>query len=147
MGVRTAVQPQQLGQIGGSVEIAADALADEVALTAERDDVRLAEGLVLVGLAEQHFHGRHTAEAQRVEDGDAVVGVAARVQDDAVGPACGRLDLVDEVALVVGLEKFHFHAHLGAAQLEVIQQTVIIQLTGHTRLGEVHHVEVGAVND
>ena len=53
MGVRTAVQPQQLGQIGGSVEIAADALADEVALTAERDDVRLAEGLVLVGLAEQ----------------------------------------------------------------------------------------------
>ena len=48
MGVRTAVQPQQLGQIGGSVEIAADALADEVALTAERDDVRLAEGLVLV---------------------------------------------------------------------------------------------------
>ena len=77
MGVRTAVQPQQLGQIGGSVEIAADALADEVALTAERDDVRLAEGLVLVGLAEQHFHGRHAAEAQRVEDGDAVVGVAS----------------------------------------------------------------------
>ena len=30
MGVRTTVQPQQLGQIGGSVEIAADALADEV---------------------------------------------------------------------------------------------------------------------
>lgn len=85
--------------------------------------------------------------AQRVEDGDAVVGVAAGIQDDAVGPACGRLDLVDEVALVVGLEKFHFHAHLGAAQLEVIQQTVIIQLTGHARLGEVHHVEVGAVND
>lgn len=104
MGVRTAVQPQQLGQIGGSVEIAADALADEVALTAERDDVRLAEGLVLVGLAEQHFHGRHAAEAQRVEDGDAVVGVAAGIQDDTVGPACGRLDLVDEVALVVGLE-------------------------------------------
>ena len=71
----------------------------------------------------------------------------AGVQDDAVGPACGRLDLVDEVALVVGLEKFHFHAHLGAAQLEVIQQAVVIQLTGHTRLGEVHHVEVGAVND
>ena len=70
-----------------------------------------------------------------------------RVQDDAIGPACGRLDLVDEVALVVGLEKFHFHAHLGAAQLEVIQQAVVIQLTGHTRLGEVHHVEVGAVND
>ena len=65
----------------------------------------------------------------------------------AVCPACGRLDLVDEVALVVGLEKFHFHAHLGAAQLEVIQQAVIIQLTGHARLGEVHHVEVGAVND
>ena len=104
MGVRTAVQPQQLGQIGGSVEIAADALADEVALTAERDDVRLAEGLVLVGLTEQHFHGRHAAEAQRVEDGDAIVGVAAGVQDDAVGPVCGRLDLVDEVALVVGLK-------------------------------------------
>ena len=32
-----------------------------------RDSVRLAEGLVLVGLAEQHFHGRHAAEAQRVE--------------------------------------------------------------------------------
>ena len=89
MGVRTAVQPQQLGQIGGSVEIAADALADEVALTAERDDVRLAEGLVLVGLAEQHFHGRHAAEAQRVEDGDAVVGVAAGIQDDTIGRSAG----------------------------------------------------------
>ena len=75
------------------------------------------------------------------------MGVAAGIQDDAVGPACGRLDLVDEVALVVGLEKFHFHAHPGAAQLEVIQQAVVIQLTGHARLGEVHHVEVGAVND
>ena len=55
MGVRTAVQPQQLGQIGGSVEIAADALADEVALTAEGDDVRLAERLMLVRLAQQHL--------------------------------------------------------------------------------------------
>ena len=75
------------------------------------------------------------------------MGIAARVDDDAVRPACGGLDLVDEVALVVGLEKFHFHAHLGAAQLKVIQQAVVIQLTGHARLGEVHHVEVGAVND
>ena len=102
---------------------------------------------MLVRLAQQHLHGRHAAEPQRVEDGDAVVGISAGVQDDAVCPACGRLDLIDEVALVVGLEKLHLEAHLGAAQLEIIQQAVVVQLAGHARLGEVHHIEVGAVND
>ena len=100
MGVCAAVQTKQLGQIGRSVQIAADALADEVSLTAEGDDVRLAERLMLVRLAQQHLHGRHAAEPQRVEDGDAVVSVSAGIQDDAVCPACGRLDLIDEVCLL-----------------------------------------------
>ena len=48
---------------------------------------------------------------------------------------------------MVGLKKLHLEAHLGAAQLEIIQQAVVVQLAGHARLGEVHYIEVGAVND
>ena len=75
------------------------------------------------------------------------MGVAAGIQDDAVGPACGRLDLVDEVALVVGLEKVHLNIHLGTARLDIIQQCIKIDLPLHARLRELGQVEVGTVND
>ncbi len=73
----------------------------------------LRKGSLPSGVAQHHFHGGHAAHLQRFQNGHAVVGVAARVQDDAVGPACRRLDLIDEVALVVGLEKVHLERPSG----------------------------------
>lgn len=104
MSVPAAVDAEQLDEVGAGVQIAADALPDKMALTAKGDHVRLAERLVAVRLAEHDLHGGHAADPQRVQNSHAVVGIAARVDDDAVRPACGGLDLVNEVALVVGLE-------------------------------------------
>ena len=102
--LRAAIQAEQLHKVGAGMEISADPLACKAALTAKGDHVRVAEGLLArLGSVQHHFHGGHAAQPQRLQNGHAVVGVAARVEHDAVGPACRRLDLVDEVALVVGL--------------------------------------------
>ena len=107
----------------------------------------MADLLALLDVGHVALAGGDADGLERIVDGVAVMRVSAGVDDDAVARRVGLLNGVDDRALVVGLEKFHFHAHLGAAQLEVLPQTDIIQLPGPPRLGEVHHVEVGAVND
>ena len=96
---------------------------------------------------EHHFHGGHAAQLQCFKDGHAVIGVAARIDDDAVGAARRRLDLVDDVALVVRLEEVRLDAHLLTADVQIIQQGVVIDLALHAGFGEPGHVDVGAVNE
>ena len=70
------------------MEISADPLACKAALTAKGDHIHAAEGLLAAGVGQHHFHGGHAAHLQRFQNGHAVIGVAARVEDDAIGPAC-----------------------------------------------------------
>ena len=51
-----------------------------------------------------HLDGRDGNGLEGVEDRHARMRVGSRVDDDAVDLAVGLLDLVDDVALVVGLE-------------------------------------------
>ena len=51
-----------------------------------------------------YLDGRDGDGLEGVEDRDARVRVSCRVDDDAVDLAVGLLDLVDDAALVVGLE-------------------------------------------
>ena len=147
MRLRAAIQPEQLHKVGAGMEISADPLACKAALTAKGDHIHAAEGLLAAGIGQHHFHGGHAAHLQRFQNGHAVIGVAARVEDDAIGPACRRLDLIDEVTLVVGLKKVHLNIHLGTARLDIIQQCIEIDLPLHARLRELGQVEVGTVND
>ena len=50
------------------------------------------------------LHSRDCDGFERVQDGHARMRVGGRVDDDAVDLAVGLLNLVDDVALVVGLE-------------------------------------------
>ena len=50
------------------------------------------------------LHGRDGDGFERIEDRHARMCVGGRVDDDAVDLAVGLLDLVDDAALVVGLE-------------------------------------------
>src|SRR5687767_101618 len=62
---------------------------------------RLARG----DIGEVHFHEWYRHREQRVTDGQAGMGVGRRVEDQSVCGGRERLDLVDQGAFVVGLEK------------------------------------------
>ena len=64
----------------------------------------LAEVLARLYGADVHLDGRDGDGLEGVEDGHARVRVGRRIDDDAVDLAVGLLDLVDDAALVVGLE-------------------------------------------
>ena len=102
------------------MQVALRAFADKMSLTAKGYHVCFAEGLALVRGVQHHLYGGHAAQPQRVQNGHAVMGVAARVQHDAVYPPGGRLDLVDQIALVVGLADVCFDAKLVAARLYIV---------------------------
>ena len=74
--------------------------------------------------------------------------VGCRVDDDAVDLAVGLLDLVDDAALVVGLEDLDLvEALRGARILADLHQAVIVVTAIDARLANAEHVEVGAVDD
>ena len=83
-----------------------------------------------------------------VEDRHARMRVSGGVDDDAVDLAIGLLDLVDDAALVVGLEDLDLvKAPRGACLLANLYQTVVVVAAVDTRLANAEHVEVGAVDD
>lgn len=74
--------------------------------------------------------------------------VSRRVDDDAVGLAVGLLDLVDDAALVVGLEDLDLVKPLrGSCLLADLDQTVVVVAAVDAWLANAEHVEVGAVDD
>ena len=85
---------------------------------------------------------------ERVQDGYAGVRVGRRVDDDAVDLAVSLLDLVDDAALVVGLEDLDLVKALrGACLLADLYQAVVVVAAVDARLANAEHVEVGAVDD
>ena len=68
---------------------------------------------------------------------------AARVRMMPSAFGLRRTDLVDEVASWLDWKKFPSMPIWVQHSSGSIQQTVVIQLTSHTRLGEVHHVDWG----
>lgn len=83
-----------------------------------------------------------------VEDRHAGVRVGSRVDDDAVDLAVGLLDLVDDAALVVGLEDLDLVKTLcGTRLLANLDQAVVVVAAVDARLANAEHVEVGSVDD
>lgn len=83
-----------------------------------------------------------------VENRHARVRVGRRVDDDAVDLAVSLLDLVDDAALVVGLEDLDLVKTLcGACLLADLDQAVVVVAAVDARLANAEHVEVGAVDD
>lgn len=83
-----------------------------------------------------------------VQDRHACVRVSRRVDDDAVDVAVCLLDLVDDAALVVGLEDLDLvKALCGAGLLADLDQAVVVVAAVDARLANAEHVEVGSVDD
>ena len=69
-----------------------------------------------------HLHRRKRHGLERIENGDARVRVGRGVDDDAVRSAVGRLNGVDDRALVVGLEQLDLHARFARRRADEILQ-------------------------
>lgn len=83
-----------------------------------------------------------------VEDCHAGVCVSCRVDDDAVDLAVSLLDLVDDAALVVGLEDLDLVKALrGACLLADLYQAVVVVVAVDARLTNAEHVQIGTIDD
>ena len=91
---------QQLQRVG----IPLQPLAGDGGEAGQAGVANLAEILAGLDGADMDLDGRDGDGLEGIEDCDAGVRVGGRVDDDAVDHAVGLLDLVDDVALVVGLE-------------------------------------------
>lgn len=136
--------PQQLQR----VSVALQALAGDGGEASQARIAHLAEVFAGLDGANVYLHGGDGDGFEGVEDGHARMRVGRRVDDDAVDLAVGLLDLVDDAALVVGLEDLDIVKALrGACLLADLDQAVIVVAAVDARLANAEHVEVGTVDD
>lgn len=128
--------------------IAMEALAGDGGKAGQAGVAYLAEVLSLLDGADVDLDGGDGDGFEGVEDRHAGVRVGSRVDDDAVDLAVGLLNLVDDAALVVGLEDLDLVKTLcSACLLADLDQAVVVVAAVDARLANAEHVEVGTVDD
>ena len=128
--------------------VALQALAGDCGEAGQAGVAYLAEVLAGLDGADVDLDGGDGDGFEGVEDRHARMCVGRRVDDNAVDLAVGLLDLVDDAALVVGLEDLDFVKALrGACLLADLDQAVVVIAAVDARLANAEHVEVGAVYD
>lgn len=135
---------QQLQRVGISLQ----ALAGDGGEAGQTGVAHLAEVLAGLDGADVDLDGGDGDGLEGVQDRHAGVRVGRRIDDDAVDLAVGLLDLVDDAALVVGLEDLDLvEALRGTCLLADLDQAVVVVAAVDAWLANAEHVEVGAVND
>ena len=128
--------------------VALQALAGDGGKAGQAGVAYLAEVLSLLDGADVDLDGGDGDGFEGVEDRHAGVRVGSRVDDDAVDLAVGLLNLVDDAALVVGLEDLDLVKTLcSACLLADLDQAVVVVAAVDARLANAEHVEVGTVDD
>ena len=128
--------------------VAPEAFAGDGGKACQTGVAYLAEVLALLDGTDVDLHSGDGDGLEGVQDRHARVRVSCRVDDDAVDLAVCLLDLVDDAALVVGLEDLDLvEALRSAGLLADLDQTVVVVAAVDARLANAEHVEVGAVDD
>jgi len=104
------------------------------------------EDLAFVDVGHVDLDGGEGDGLQRVENGDAGVGVGGGVDHDAVKASVGGLNRVDDRAFVVGLHALRLDALLYAYFLDVFEQRRIILPAVYIRLAHTEHIDIRAVD-
>ena len=94
-----------------------------------------------------HLHRRKCHGLERVENGDARVRISRWVDDDAVHRAIGRLNGIDDRALVVGLEQLDLHARFARRCADEILQCGKIAAAVDGGLTQTEQVQVRPIDD
>ena len=135
---------QQLQRMGVPLQT----LAGDGGEAGQAGVANLAEVLAGFDGADVDLDGGDGDGLEGVEDCDARVRVGSRIDDDAVDLAVGLLDLVDDAALVVGLEHLDLVKALrSTCLLADLDQAVVVVAAVDARLSNAEHVEVGAVDN
>lgn len=130
------------------VNVALQALAGDGGEAGQACVAYLAEVLAGLDGADVDLNGGDADGFERVQDGHARMCVGRRVDDDAVDLAISLLDLVDDAALVVGLEDLDLVKALrGARLLADLYQAVVVIAAVDAWLANAEHVEVWSVDD
>ena len=128
--------------------VALEAFAGDGGKAGQAGVAYLAEVLARLHGADVDLDGGDGDGLEGVQDRHAGVRVSCRVDDDAVDLAVCLLDLVDDAALVVGLEDLDLvEALCGAGLLADLDQAVIVVAAVDARLANAEHVEVGSIDD
>lgn len=128
--------------------VALQAFAGDGGEAGQAGEAHLAEVLAGLDSADVDLDGGDGDGLESVQNRHARVRVSCRVDDDAVDLAVCLLDLVDDAALVVGLEDLDLVETLcGTCLLADLDQTVVVVAAVDARLANTEHVEVGAVDD
>ena len=128
--------------------VALEAFAGDGGEACQARIAHLAEVLACFDGADVDLNGGDGDGLEGVEDRHARMRVGGRVDDDAVDLAISFLNLVDDAALVVGLEDLDLVKTLrGACLLADLDQTAVVIAAVDARLANTEHVEVGAVDD
>ena len=93
------------------------------------------------------LHRRKGHGLQRIQNGDAGVGIGGGVDDDAVEYPVSSLDRVHDGPLVVGLETLDLHPGLLRACLQEVQQGGIVLLPVDLRFPQAQQIQIGPVDD
>ena len=130
------------------MRIALQALAGDGGEAGQAGVAHLAEVLACLDGADVDLNGGDGDGLEGIEDRYARMRVSGRVDDDAVDLAVGLLDLVDDAALVVGLEDLDLvKALCGTRLLANLDQAVVVVAAVDARLANTEHVEIGAIDD
>ena len=92
-----------------------------------------------------HLYCRQPHRLQRVQQGNAGVGIRGRIDNNAVKFPVSPLDSVYQRTLVVGLKNLAFNLQLSAEAPDVLLQGGVGLLPIDIRLTDAQHVQVGAV--
>ena len=94
-----------------------------------------------------HLHRRNRHGFERIENGNAGVGIGGGIDDNAVCPAAGLLNLIHNGAFVVGLEQLAVNAVFRAGAADQLLQGRIALRAVNGRLTKAQHIDVGAVDN
>ena len=130
-----------------AVAVAVDALALDGRDAEVADDRHAAELLARVHVGEVDLDGGQRGDLQRVADRPRVVRPRARVDDDAVGEALDAVQVLDELALVVGLKEPRLQIELAREGADLLLELIEGQRAVVRGRAPPEHVEVDAVQD
>ena len=105
----------------------------------------MAELLALVDIADVHLNGGKINCLQRIKNGYAIVRERCRINDNAIKLAVSLLDGGDDVALVIALQKLHFHAQASCCRANIGAQALIVATAINSLFARAQHIDIRTV--